>query len=153
MLKLCIRPKLEYAATVWSPHQKGQIDTLESVQKLALHVRFSNWDTNYYTLLYMHNIPSLSKRRLFLRLCFLFNIVKGVYSPPHNASIKIREFHHYSRSHSFTLKVSYGKTNAFYYSFFCDTLRHWNALPHDIVDSSDAEHFKSKLSVHFRNMH
>ena len=41
MLKLylsCIRPELEYAATVWSPHQKGQIDTLESVQKLALYV-------------------------------------------------------------------------------------------------------------------
>ena len=32
MLKLylsCIRPELEYAASVWSPHQKGQIDTLE----------------------------------------------------------------------------------------------------------------------------
>ena len=41
LLKLylsCIRSGLEYAATVWSPHQKGQIDTLESVQKLALRV-------------------------------------------------------------------------------------------------------------------
>jgi len=38
MLKLylsCIRPELEYAATVWS-HLKGQIDTLESVRKLAM---------------------------------------------------------------------------------------------------------------------
>ena len=26
----------EVAATVWSPHQKGQIETLESVQKLVL---------------------------------------------------------------------------------------------------------------------
>ena len=156
MLKLylsCIRPELEYAATVWSPHQKGQIDTLESVQKLALCVCFRNWDTNYHTLLSTNNIPSLSKRRFFLRLSFLFNIVKGVYSLPHNAPIEIREYHHYSRSHSLTLKVPYAKTNAFYYSFFCDTLRHWNALPHDIIDSPDAEHFKSKLSVHFRNMH
>ena len=128
MLKLylsCIRPELEYAATVWSPHQKGQIDTLESVQKLALRVCFRNWDTNYHTLLSMNNIPSLSKRRLFLRLSFLFNIVKGVYSLPHNAPIEIREYHHYSQSHSLTLKVPYAKTNAFYYSFFCDTLRHW----------------------------
>ena len=61
----CIRPELEYTVTVWSPHQKGQIDTLE-----------------------------------------------------HNAPIEIREFHHYSRSHSLTLKVPYAKTNAFY---FCDT--------------------------------
>ena len=101
MLKLylsCIRPELEYAATVWSPRQKGQLDTLESVQKLALCVCFRNWDTNYHTLLSMHNIPSLSKR-VFLRLCFPFNIVKGVYSLPHNAPIKLREFRPILQSH------------------------------------------------------
>ena len=144
MLKLylsCITPELEYAAIVWSPHQKGQIDTLESVQKLALRVCFRNWSTNYCTLLSTNNIPSLSKR-LFLRLSFLFNIVKGEYSLPHNAPIEIREYHHF-----------YAKSNAFYYSFFCDTLRHWNTLPHDIIDSPDAEHFKSKLAIHFRDMH
>ena len=43
--------------------------------------------------------------------------------------------------------------NAFYYSFFCDTLRHWNTLPHDIIDSPDAEHFKSKQAIHFRDIH
>ena len=107
----CIRPELEYVAIVWSPRQKGQIDTLESVQKLALQVCFRNWDTNYHTLLSMNNVPSLSKRRLLLRLSFLFNIVKGVYSQPHNAPIEIREYHHFSQSHSLTLKVPYAKTN------------------------------------------
>ena len=60
MLKLyfsCIRPEFEYAATVWSSHQKDQIDTLESVQKLALRVRIRNWDTNYHTLISTNNIP------------------------------------------------------------------------------------------------
>ena len=47
---------------------KGQIGTLESVQKLSLQVCFRNWDTNYHTLLSTNNIPSLSKRRLVLRL-------------------------------------------------------------------------------------
>ena len=90
MLKLyvsCIRPELDYLAAVWSPHQKGQIDTLESVQKLALCVCFRNWDINYLTLLSMNNILSLSKRRLFLRPSFLFKIVKGVYSLSHNTPI------------------------------------------------------------------
>ena len=70
----------------------------------------------------MNNNPSLSERRLFLRISFLFNIVKGIYSLPHNAPIEIREYHHFSQSHSLTLKVLYAKTNAFYYTFFCDTL-------------------------------
>ena len=49
-------PKLKSPMTVWSPHQKGQIDTLESVLKLALRVCFWNWDSNYHTLLSTNNI-------------------------------------------------------------------------------------------------
>ena len=64
----CIRPELEYAATVWSHHLKGQIDTLESIQKLALCLCFRKQDVNYHTLLSTNNIPSLYKRRLLLRL-------------------------------------------------------------------------------------
>jgi len=45
-----------------------------------------------------------------------------------------------SRSHNLTLKVPFAKTNT--YSFFCDTNRHWNALPPYIIDSIDVEHFK-----------
>jgi len=103
MLKLylsCIRPDLEYAAPVWSPHLKGQIEDVESVQKLALRVCCKSWDVHYQMLLSKNNIPSLSKRRLFLRLSFLFNIVKGPYSLPKHAPIELREYHHYSRSHN-----------------------------------------------------
>ena len=72
MLNSCIRPELEYAATVWS-HLKDQTATLESVLKLAMCVCFRKWDINYHTLLSMNNVPNLSKRRLFLCLSFLFN--------------------------------------------------------------------------------
>ena len=108
-----------------------------SVQKLALKVCCKGWDVHYQMLLSKSNIPSLSKRRLFLRLSFPFNIVKGSYSLPKHAPIELREYHHYSRSHNLTLKVPFAKTNTFYYSFFCDTIRHWNALPPDIIDSID----------------
>ena len=79
---------------------KDQIDSLKSVQNLALQVCFRNWDTNYHTLLSTNNIPSLSKTRLFSHLSLLFSIVKGVYSLPHNAPIEIREYHHFSQSQS-----------------------------------------------------
>ena len=157
LLKLylsCIRPDLEYAAPVWSPHQKGQIDDLESVQKLALRICTRKWDTNYHDLLAANNIPSLSKRRLFLRLCLLYNFVKGTCTLHEYEHIEIKEFHHYSRSHSLTLKVPYARTNTFLNSFLCDTARQWNALPSDIIiESCDVNHFKSRLLVHFRNMH
>ena len=157
MLKLylsCIRPDLEYAAPVWSPHKKCLIDALESVQKLALRICTRKWDTNYHVLLAANNIPSLSKRRLLLRLCLLYNFVKGTCTLHEYAPIEFKEFHHYSRSHSLTLKVAYARTNTFLNSFFCDTARQWNALPSDIIaDSSNVDHFKSRLTVHFRNLH
>jgi len=156
MLKLyfsCIRPDLEYAAPVWSPRLKGQIEDVESVQKLTLKVCCKSWDVHYQMLLSKSNISSLCKRRLFLRLSFLFSIVKGSYSLPKHAPIELRDYHHYSSSHNLTLKVPFAKTNTFYYSFFCDTIRHWNALPPNIIDSIDVEHFKNKLYVYFRHMH
>jgi len=71
--------------------------------------------------------------------------LKQLYSLPKHAPIELREYHHDSRSHNLTLKVPFTKTNTFYYSFFCDTIHHWNALPPDIIDSIDVEHSKNKL--------
>ena len=78
----CIRPDLEYAVAVWSPHQKCLINSLESVQKFSLRVCSKQWDTNYHTLLARYNIPSLFNRRQLLRLCFLFNVLNVTYSLP-----------------------------------------------------------------------
>ena len=145
----CIRPDLEYAVAVWSPHQKCLINSLEAVQKFALRVCSKQWDANYHTLLARYNIPSLFNRRQLLRLCFLFNVLNGTYSLPDPSPIELRQHNHYSRSHHLTLKVPYAHSNAYYHSFFCDTPRHWNSLPLDIVASSNSEHFKRNLSLYY----
>ena len=35
--KTLVRPKLEYAAPIWSPHSKLQINQIEKVQRTAAH--------------------------------------------------------------------------------------------------------------------
>ena len=42
-----IRPHLDYACEVWSPHSRRDIDELERVQKLALRLCAKQWDINY----------------------------------------------------------------------------------------------------------
>ena len=40
-------------------------------------------------------------------------------------------------------------TDVYFYSFFPRTLRMWNKLPKDIVESDSLETFKTKISKYF----
>ena len=73
MLKIyltCIRPDMEYAVQVWSPYQKGHINTLESIQKFALKVCSKQWNADYKSLLRAYKIHTLEKRKDYLNLSF-----------------------------------------------------------------------------------
>ena len=41
--KTLVRPKLEYAAPIWSPHSKLQINQIEKVQRTAAHWTCRRW--------------------------------------------------------------------------------------------------------------
>ena len=43
----CIRPHMEYAAQLWDPCNKKDIEALKSVQKFACKVCLKLWDTSY----------------------------------------------------------------------------------------------------------
>ena len=71
-----IRRDLEYAVVVWSPYQKILANMLESVPKFLLRVCSKQWNTDYNALHAIYNLPRLEKRRMFLRLTYLFNLRK-----------------------------------------------------------------------------
>ena len=70
-----VRPHFEYAAPVWDPHLQRNIQLLERTQKFACRMCTKAWDTGYEELLETLNLPSLSNRRLFLKLCTVFKII------------------------------------------------------------------------------
>ena len=86
VLKLClscIRPELEYAATVWSPHQKGRIDTLESVQyefefRLQISVAYSYFcnvlTTSQILVMDLHSTEEIAMLFTGCR-CMLCNLI------------------------------------------------------------------------------
>ena len=43
--KTLVWPNLEYAAPIWSPHTKLQINLIEKVQKIAAHWTSKRWQT------------------------------------------------------------------------------------------------------------
>ena len=51
---------------------------LEDVQKFALGMGTKQWDSGYQELLDIMNVPSLTDRRLQLKLALLYKIVYGM---------------------------------------------------------------------------
>lgn len=84
-----VLPILEYAAQIWSPHQKGQIKSIESVQKqfLLFALRKFKWRDRFrlpsykHRLLLLHMI-SLEDRRTISQLSFIHSVLIANISSP-----------------------------------------------------------------------
>ena len=139
----CIRPHLEYAVPVWDPHQLGLINTLENVQKFALKVCTKSWNTNYESMLTSCRLTSLASRRRYLKLCVLYQILHGSLNFP-NIPVERRSLPPVTlRSSSpFLLYRPAAHTNAYHFSFFPDTITHWNTLPMSLQASNTLSSFK-----------
>ena len=120
-----VRPQLEYASTVWSPHTAIDITKLEAVQH-----RSARWATRDYQLTssVMQMIKDLNWRTLDSRLTLMYKITYDLVAIPaadylipntrqsrHNQLLAYRQIP--------TLKDYYK------YTFFPRTIVHWNALP------------------------
>ena len=57
-----VRPHLDYAASIWSPHMKKEKTLLENVQKFALRMATRSWDSSYQDLLELVDLPTLEHR-------------------------------------------------------------------------------------------
>ena len=73
----CIRPHLEYACQLWVPYTRSGIDELEKVQKYACKVCLKCWNMDYKDMLDTLEIPELSSRRTYLKLCTMYKITHG----------------------------------------------------------------------------
>ena len=70
-----IRPHLEYASPVWNPFHKGEIESIENVQKFALRMCLKSWTSNYEELLVNAHVPTLSSRRIQASMSHLHKIM------------------------------------------------------------------------------
>ena len=64
LYKTFVRPKLEYAATVWNPWLQKDIDTLERVQKRLIRMLSDAPGSTYEERMNAAGLVSLSERRL-----------------------------------------------------------------------------------------
>ena len=143
-----VRSQLEYASPVWDPHYSTLISALEKVQKFALRICTRNWNSDYTNLLRDCNLPALSTRRLYLKLCFLHQVINENFVFPYapltrrNIPLNLRN------SDSLQFERPLVQTNAYKYSFFPHTIATWNTLPSDIQLCTSLWSFKRYLLPH-----
>jgi hypothetical protein len=73
-----VRPHLEFAVPVWSPHRKGLIDMLEKVQARATKIPFSLRHLSYEQRVQAFGIEKLESRRTRGDLIQVFKAQNGL---------------------------------------------------------------------------
>lgn len=145
-----IRPKLEYAASIWNPHQGYLINHLEAIQNRATRFILSTYDNSISvsSLKSQLNLSSLQLRRNISQLCLLHKIYydcielkTALLSPPDRTSSRL--------NNDCTIKRISGSTNAFNRSFLPQAIKDWSSLPSSIVTIVEPNAFKSSLQSHF----
>ena len=64
LFKAVIRPILEYANVIWSPHKRKHIDKLEQIQRTFTKCIIGLKDLDYEKRLEILRLPSLEFRRI-----------------------------------------------------------------------------------------
>ena len=118
-----VRPHLEYAAPVWSPHYKAGCSTLENIQKRAARWISAKWDRKTFSWSKSYadcckelNWLSLEQCRSMLSCSQVYKFMNNLdclASSPHYALTNSR-----TRSHNLSLFCIQARTNTFSHSFF-----------------------------------
>ena len=147
--KMLVRPKLEYAASVWDPHQENQTEGIERIQKRAARFvenRHRN-TSSVSSMLFDLQWVSLKQRRQNIRLCLLYKIRKNAIKvtclglKPAVSRARRQDVSHDQQLNYFQCSKEYR-----FQAFFPRTVREWNKLPQRAVSATDITAFRSVLA-------
>ena len=139
--KCLVRPALEYASTVWDPHQIYLQNKLERVQRRAARFvtnNYHNYEVGSMTkILEDLKLTPLRSRRKQNKVILLFKgLHAGTRIPLHDLKPPNRRTKNMNNQHFLQMHT---RTNIFKFSFFPETIKLWNKIPNSILDISNLE--------------
>ena len=142
-----VRPLVEYATQIWSPHLISNLNLIESVQRSFTKRLPGLSNYTYSERLAILQLRSLEYRRLTFDLALCFNIVHGNIALPFNDFFTFSS-NPSSRGHSLKLAIPIANTNIRKYFFSTRIIKIWNDLPSSIVHAPSTSAFKKRLPNH-----
>ena len=146
-----VRPHLEYAQCIWSPHLKKYQRQIENVQFRATKLIDKLQNVNYPERLKRLNLPTLAFRRFrgdLIELykhfhCYDRDIISDSFQPKHRSNRR----HGYQIYERRANDGIHGvQQNPFYYC----TPRAWNELPSTVIEAENTNTFKRRLDEHLK---
>ena len=137
-----VRSVLEYGSSFWDPHTHGLQEELEKVQNHAASFVTGNYvfETGSMTgILGQLKWESLRKRRKDSRLILLYVYkgLKGKVRIPTGTDDLIPKNRRCRNQHSLAFQIPSASKEAYKRSFFPQTIRDWNDLPHSLISSAE----------------
>ena len=145
--KTLVRPQLEYASSVWSPHTQVNIHKLEMVQRRS--IRWVKNDYSRYTSVTdLQNTlgwSTLENRRLASKLIMFYKIYHNLVAMPlpNYLEVPTRLSRH---MHPLSLRQTHVNSDFLKFSFFPHTTVLWNRLPQHVATLPDLEPFKQAVA-------
>ena len=152
LYKAFVRPHLEYAQVIWSPHLKRHIDIVENVQIRATKLVDGLQNLDYRERLQRLNLQTLAFRRLRGDIIEMHKHFHRYDKKALPDSFKPRQ--RTSRKHDFQIHELESKDgvrgtrNTFFYNRIA---RVWNQLPADTVKQQNMNEFKKMLDSSLHN--
>ena len=146
-----VRSGLEYAAPIWDPATKKDINKLETVQRRAARWAKSVYydrSTSVTKLLQELKWAELADRRKSLRLSFLYKILNN-HVDIQCSDLGIKPNTRPSRLGRNRNKLFWprAKTEIFKKSFAIRTISDWNSLPDESVTAGSVTAFKNQCAA------
>ena len=144
--KTLVRPSLEYASTVWDPHQKNLVSEVEKVQRRAARYVANNYEprASVTNMLEELHWETLQQRRWKARTIMCFKIVHQLVAIP---AIQLVPVPIATRGNQLKFIQIPARTNYYKFTFFPAVIPLWNSLPEEIAQATQLEDFKLKLAT------
>ena len=146
-----VRPHIEYACSVWDPHQKNLINKIEMVQRRAARFVMNDYNSTSSVSAMLKELDwsSLQNRRTASRLSILHRAREGILPlPVENLLLPLQRPSRHSHQNSYQI-LSVNK-NCYKYSFWPKTIIDWNSLPHHLTVINDSKTFKQQVIKHLK---
>ena len=151
LYKALVRPHLEYANQVWSPHLKKTIEAIENVQRRMTRMIPGLKNMSYEERLHKLKLPTLAYRRLRGDMVELYKMTSGIYDESLlQGHLRLRT-NSTTRGHDKKVFVSQARLNVRRSSFYIRTAETWNKLPDDVVNAPSLPAFETRLDRTWAN--